>query len=72
MKRLTIHTRQKTSPSTNGAGQTEQLYVEESKYIHTYNPAQNSTLNGSNTLNTIDKKVQTLKYFDLQIKKNYP
>jgi hypothetical protein len=39
----------KTTSSTNGAGQTGCLHSKEYKYIHTYNPAQNSTSNVSKT-----------------------
>lgn len=39
-----IHTGKQTASSTNGAGQTGCLRVEECKQIYTHRPAQNSRL----------------------------
>ena len=42
IKKPGIHTREKTTSLTNGAGVTGQLSVEECKQIHTCQPVQNS------------------------------
>ena len=50
IKKPGTHTREKTTSSANGAGETGWLSVEECKQIHTCHPAQNSAPNRSKTL----------------------